>query len=117
MTQVTSSLRSLNSRSLNCHTSLTSNMSQEQPTLEEQLKTLQEQNQRLIAEASKQNCDHSPVLVSPVTADENEVVTSKELEELLRGTVSRFLIQNASARGTAPALPGTSFVPPLLLLN
>ena len=95
-------------------------MSQEQPTLEEQLKTLQEENQmqkRLIEEASKENFDRSPVLVSPVTADENEIVTSKEFEELLRGTVSRLLIQNASARGTAPALPGTSFVPPLLLLN
>lgn len=149
-------------------------MSQEQPTLEEQLKTLQEENQmqkRLIEEASKENF-MSPVLVSPVIADENEVVRSKEFEDgkdneatVTEGsehisehtaiarqafippslnkaagsflpsqvdgmTVTRMFnimqqscnmisnnLENASARGTASALPGTSFVPPLLLLD
>lgn len=59
--------------------SLTSSMSQEQPTLEEQLKTLQEENpmQKRLIEASKETFDRSPVLVSPVE-DENNVVGSKE---------------------------------------
>ena len=63
-------------------------MSHEQPlrqsTLEEQLKVLQEENQmqkRLVEEALKVNFDRSPVLVSPVIADENEVVRSKEFED------------------------------------
>ena len=150
-------------------------MSHEQPlrqsTLEEQLRVLQEENQmqkRLVEEALKVNFDRSPVLVSPVIADENKVVRSKEFEDgkdneatvtessehtaIARQTFTpqsldkaagSFLssqvdgmtmtrmfnimqqscnmifnkLENASARGTASALPGTSFVPPLLLLN